>query len=100
MPIALLLLIPLAASGLTAITRGRRAMELIHVLSAVGGFAAAVLLAADVLARGESSHWSGFLFADSLSALVVLLTAFTYLACACYSIGYFQNDDVVMLRNY
>jgi hydrogenase-4 component F len=100
MPIALLLLIPLAASGLTAITAGRRAMDLIHVLSAVGGFAAAILLAAEVLSRGEASAWNGFLFADSLSALVVLLTAFAYLACACYSIGYFRNDDVGKLRKY
>jgi len=100
MPIALLLLIPLAASGLTAMTRGRRAMELIHILSAVGGFVAAILLAAKVLDRGESSYWNGFLFADALSALVVLLTAFTYLACASYSMGYFRNDDVVKLRKY
>src|SRR5437764_1376061 len=100
MTIPLLLLIPLAASGLTAIAKGRRAMETIHVASALGAFASAILLAAEVLSRGESSNWSGFLFADSLSALVALLTAFAYLACACYSISYFRMDDVVKVRKY
>jgi hydrogenase-4 component F len=93
MMFALLLLIPLAASGLTALSKGRRAMETIHLLSALGGFASAILLAADVLARGEASSWNGFLFADPLSALVVVLTAFVYLACAPYAIGYFRADE-------
>lgn len=93
MTFALLLLIPLAASGLTAISRERRAMEAIHLLSALGGFAAAVLLAGEVLSRGTTSCWSGFLYADSLSALVVLLGSFVYLACAPYAIGYFRTDE-------
>ena len=68
-------------------------MEAIHLLSAAAGFSAAVLLAAEVVTRGESSYWSGFLFADSLSALVTLLIAFVYMACAPYSIGYFRGDE-------
>ncbi|MCX6620859.1 MAG: hydrogenase 4 subunit F [Acidobacteria bacterium] len=92
MTIPLLLLLPLAASGITALARSRSAMETIHLLSALAGFASALLLAAEVLARGEVSCWNGFLFADALSALVVLLTAFVYLACAPYAIGYFRSD--------
>ena len=68
-------------------------MESIHLLSALAAFGTAILLAAEVLERGESSSWSGYLYADSLSALVVLLTAFVYLACAPYSIGYLRTDE-------
>ena len=93
MTIPLLLLIPLAASGLTALAKGRRAMEIIHLLSAVAAFGLAIRLAAEVLATGQSSAWSGYLFADPLSALVLLLTAFVYLVCAPYSIGYLRADE-------
>lgn len=93
MTIPLLLLIPLAASGLTAVARGRRVAEVIHLLSAVGGFAMAVVLAGEVLANGQASAWGGYLFADHLSALVVLLTAAVYLFCAPYSIGYLRSDE-------
>ena len=93
MTIAFLLLIPLAASVLTALAGTRRAMETIHLLSAVAAFAAALVLAASVVARGEISSWNGFLYADSLSALVLLLTAFVYLACAPYAVGYFRADE-------
>jgi hydrogenase-4 component F len=93
MSILLLLLIPLAASGWTALSKGRRAMEIIHLLSAVGGLVAAGLVVAEVLTRGSVSWGYGFLFADHLSALVVLLTAFVYAACAPYAIGYFRADE-------
>lgn len=93
MTIPLLLLIPLTASGLTAFAKDRRTMEIIHLSSALGGFAAAVLLAAQVLLRGQASFWNGYLFADHLSALVALLIAFVYLACAPYSIGYHRADE-------
>ncbi|HEU0138724.1 MAG TPA: proton-conducting transporter membrane subunit [Bryobacteraceae bacterium] len=93
MTIPILLLIPLVASGLTALAKSRRQMEILHLLSAAGGFAAAVFLAAEVLARGEVHAWNGFVFADHLGALVVLLTAFVYLACAPYAVGYFRTDE-------
>ena len=93
MAIPLLLLIPLTASGLTALVKGRRAMEIIHLLSALGGFAAAVMLVAEVLLNGQASFWNGNLFADPLSALVALLIAFVYLACAPYAIGYHRTDE-------
>lgn len=92
MMFALLLLIPVAASGATLLAKGSRAMEILHLVSALAVFAAAIQLAVGVLARGEVSVWNGFLFADPLSALVVLLTAFVYLVCAPYAIGYFRSD--------
>jgi hydrogenase-4 component F len=93
MTIILLLLIPVAASGITVLVKSRRAMETIHLVSAAAIFVSAILLAAEVLARGEASWGNGFLFADHLSALVALLTAFVYLVCAPYAIGYFREDE-------
>jgi hydrogenase-4 component F len=93
MTLLILLLIPLAASAATALVKTRRMMEAIHLISAVAGFAVAVLIAAGVLASGEVSYWDRFLFADSLSALVTLLTAFVYLVNAPYTIGYFRADE-------
>jgi hydrogenase-4 component F len=93
MTILLLLAILPIASALTAILPGRRHREAVYLLSAAGAFAAAVWLAADVLHSGAISLWSGFLYADSLSALVLLLTAFVYLIAAPYAIGYLRHDD-------
>jgi hydrogenase-4 component F len=88
-----ILSIPLVAGGMSFAARKRRAMEAINL----GGFAAlflmAAALAAQVLRVGTVSLWSGFLAADSLSALVVLLTAFVALACSVYAVGYFREDE-------
>ena len=92
MVILLLLAIPLLASAATALLRGTRAMEAVHVASAAGALAAAVWLAAGVLRDGAVSCWNGFLYADSLSALVALLTAFVYCAAAPYAVGYFRRE--------
>jgi hydrogenase-4 component F len=93
MLILLLLSIPLLACGLTALVRNRRSMEAIHLASAVVSFGAAVLLAGEVLRQGTVSLFNGFLFADSLSALAALLTAFATLACAPYAIGYLRREE-------
>ena len=87
-----LLLIPLLASVLTVLLRSRQAMEAVHLLSAAGAFLAAVLLAAQVLSEGPVAWGGEFLYADSLSALIVVLTAFVYLVSAPYAIGYFRRD--------
>ena len=50
-------------------------------------------LAFQVLRRGTVSLWNGFLYADALSALVVLLSAFVAFACSIYAIGYFRQDE-------
>ena len=93
MMILLLLSIPLLACGLTAIVRSRRWMEAIHLASAAGSMVAAVLLAGQVLRQGTVSLGNGFLYADQLSALAALLTAFVSLACAPYAIGYLRRDE-------
>jgi hydrogenase-4 component F len=93
MTIIILLLIPLLTCGLTVVMRTRQWMEAIHLASATGSFAAAIFLAWEVLRQGTVSWGNGFLYADHLSALVAVLTAFVYLACAPYSIGYLRHDE-------
>ena len=45
------------------------------------------------MARFQSvSAFDGFLYADALSALVVVLTAFVSFVCAIYAVGYFRTD--------
>jgi hydrogenase-4 component F len=92
MTIVVLLLIPLLASAISALLRSPRRMEGVYLVSAAGMLVAAVRLAADVLSRGTASWSKEFLYADSLSALVVLLTAFVYFVSAPYAVGYLRRD--------
>jgi hydrogenase-4 component F len=88
-----LLLIPLLASGISVMLRNVRWMEFVHLLSAVAAFGAAIWLATGVLSAGTVTLFGGSLYVDHLSALVVALTAFVYLAAAPYAVGYLRLDD-------
>ena len=68
-------------------------MEGINLGAAIVTLMLAVVLAGFVLQSGSVSAWDGILYADALSALVVLLVSFVYLACAVYAIGYFRDDE-------
>jgi hydrogenase-4 component F len=87
------LTVPLVAGGLSFAARKRPAMEAINLGAFTVLFFLAVALVARVLRTGSLSAWSGFLYADSLSALVVLLTAFVSLICSVYAVGYFRDDE-------
>jgi hydrogenase-4 component F len=88
-----ILAVPVAAGALAFRARSRRAMEAINLIGFGALLLLAVALAAEVLRTGSVSIWNGFLAADSLSALVVLLTAFVALACSIYAVGYFRDDE-------
>ena len=93
MTILVLLSILPVASAVTAVLRHPRRMEMVYLLSAAVSFVAAVWLAAAVLRQGSISWGDGFLYADSLSALVVLLTGFVYLVNAPYAVGYLRRES-------
>ncbi len=93
MLIILLLLIPIAAAAASFLVRRRAAMEAVNLAGAVAVFLVAIALAGQVLAAGAIYLWNGFFFADSLSALVILLTASVSLVCSTYSIGYLRDDQ-------
>src|SRR5712691_123875 len=88
-----ILAVPLAAGGLSFAARKRPAMEAINLGAFTVLFFLTVALVVRVLQMGSISAWNGFLRADSLSALVVLLTAFVALICSVYAVGYFRDDE-------
>ena len=93
MILLLILAVPLVAGAMSLAVNRRAAMEKINLSAFALVLALAGILVARVLRDGSVSVWSGFLAADSLSALVVLLTAVVALACSVYAIGYFRDDE-------
>jgi hydrogenase-4 component F len=88
-----LLIVPLAAGPLAFFLPRRRVMEMINLAAFAILLAMAVGLVAQVLRSGSVSLWNGFFYADALSALVVLLSAFVALACSIYAVGYFRHEE-------
>ena len=88
-----LLIVPLAAGPLAFLLRERRAMESINLVAFATLFGMATVLVAQVLRGGSVSLWNGFFYADALSALVVLLSAFVALVCSIYAVGYFRDEE-------
>jgi hydrogenase-4 component F len=88
-----LLIVPLMAGLLAFLLRRRSIMEAVNVTGFAILFALAVVLCARVLREGSISLWKGFFYADALSALVVLLSAFVALVCSIYAVGYFRQDE-------
>ncbi|HEX7598388.1 MAG TPA: proton-conducting transporter membrane subunit, partial [Polyangia bacterium] len=93
MTLALLLAIPLAACALSAVSRKRALLEAVNVAAFALTFLLALAVASEVLRSGPISLWDGFLYADALSALVILLNATVALACSVYSVGYLREDE-------
>jgi hydrogenase-4 component F len=69
-------------------------MEVINLAAFAILLSLAVVLVAQVLRSGPVSLWDRFLYADALSALVVLLSAFVSLACSIYAVGYFRHEQL------
>jgi hydrogenase-4 component F len=92
MTLILLLLIPACAALLCLVTHSRESWERLNLLAFAALVPLALKIAADVLTQGTVSALDGFLRADALSALVIVITTFVALACAIYSIGYFRSD--------
>lgn len=93
MILVLLLAVPLAGSAIAVLSRRRFVQEISNVAAFALVLILAIALAFHVLAAGSVSMWDGFLYADSLSALVVLLSAAVALVCSVYAIGYFREDE-------
>jgi hydrogenase-4 component F len=88
-----LLIVPLAAGPLAFFLRRRRMMEVVNLVAFAILLGLAALLVAQVLRSGPVSLWDGFFYADALSALVVLLSAFVSLVCSIYAVGYFRHEE-------
>ena len=88
-----LLLVPLAAAVFSYFAIKRAAMEAINLAGFAVIFVTAFVLGGRVLNHGPESLWDGFLYADHLSALVILLTASMALVCSVYAVGYIREDE-------
>src|SRR6266496_1967398 len=88
-----LLVIPLIAGPVAFVVRRRRAIEMVNLAAFAVELSLALALGARVLRSGPVSVWNGFFYADALSALTVLLSAFVALICSVYAIGYFRQDE-------
>lgn len=88
-----LLFIPLAAGPLAFFLRKRRMMEVVNVTAFAILLGLAAVLVGQILRRGPVSALNGFLYADALSGLVVLISMFAALACSVYAVGYFRHEE-------
>jgi hydrogenase-4 component F len=95
MILLILLLCPAATGVLSFFSPRRSIMEAINLAGFAATFVAALALAAQVLRTGAVSLWDGFLYADHLSALVILLTASVALLCSAYAVGYLRDDEEI-----
>ncbi len=93
MILLILLLVPAATVVASLLARRRALMEAVNLAGFAATFALAIVLAAQVLSGGPVSLFDGFLYADHLSALVILLTASVALLCSGYAIGYLRDDE-------
>ena len=92
MTLVLLLLAPLVEAAVCGLLFSRQWMERVSVVSAAINLILAVMLVRTVARFQSVSAFDGFLYADALSALVVVLTAFVAFVCAIYAVGYFRTD--------
>jgi hydrogenase-4 component F len=92
MILASLLLIPLAAGGLIAVTPRRALMELLHALAAIATLSAGAAIAVDVW-NGAVLTAAGDLFRiDALSALMVAIITLLGAIAALYAVGYIRAE--------
>jgi hydrogenase-4 component F len=106
MLLPLIILVPLTAGLLCLVVRSRTASEWLNLLAFIIVAALATTLATDIVKHGTVTALNGFLRADALSALTILLISFVALGCGIYAIGYFRQDErvgrvtAVQLRHY
>src|SRR2546426_10488012 len=98
MVLTLLLLVPLLAGLLCLAIPGRVWWERLNLMAFVIVAGLALVLGLDIAHQSMSARLgrvtalAGFLQADALSALVVVLIAFVALVWSIYVVGYFRRD--------
>jgi hydrogenase-4 component F len=92
MVLVLLILTPLLASALCWTVPQPRWLEGISLLSAALSLAWAGLATAGLIGEGHLEGLRGWLYADALSGVTVLVIAFVGFTAVLYSIGYLRED--------
>lgn len=92
MALTLLLITPLVASALCWAVARQRWLEGVSLVAAALSLVWAGLVAAGLLQAGHLEALGGWLYADALSGVIILIIAFVGLTAALYSIGYLRED--------
>lgn len=87
-----LLLIPLAAAGLIALTRRRALMEFLHTLAGIATLATAAALVAQVWNGAVISAVDDLFRVDALSALMVAIISLLGVIGSLYAVGYIRAE--------
>jgi len=87
-----ILLVPLCAGLLCLLARSRRVMEWLNVLAFAVVTALGVCLLPRILEHSVVTEWKEFLYADALSAWMVLLISIVSLGASLYAGRYFRRD--------
>jgi hydrogenase-4 component F len=90
-----ILLVPFVAGLLCLLVRSQRVMEWLNVLAFAIALALGIRLLPQVLAHGVVTEWKQFLYADALSAWMVLLISVVSLGASLYAGRYFRRDLAV-----
>ncbi|HEY1388082.1 MAG TPA: hydrogenase 4 subunit F [Ktedonobacterales bacterium] len=90
--LTLILLAPLVGAVVSFLAPTRWIAELAALGGTVVAVVAVVGASAEIVANGPTSALGGWIYADALSALTALVTAFISAVAALYSIGYLRVD--------
>lgn len=98
MTLLLLLVIPFLAGLICLIAPQRRVMDTVTVISAAALLVAGVTVAIQVLNGGSVSIFDRFFYADSLSAVVILVIVIVGFTTSIFSTGYmrYQREEAVL----
>ena len=92
MSLTAIILTPAGAALACLLVRSRRAMELLNIAAFAITLVLGLRLLGAVLAQRQITEWDQFLYADALSAWMVLLIAAVSLGTSLYAGRYFQRD--------
>jgi hydrogenase-4 component F len=92
MLLVFILLTPLLACGICLLAPHRRWMELTTIIAMALVFLLILLVTREVLLVGHSGERTGWLYADALSAVTLLVIAFVSFTAALASVGYLRED--------
>ncbi|MBU6401525.1 MAG: hydrogenase 4 subunit F [Verrucomicrobia bacterium] len=92
MLLTVLLFTPALAGLLGLFVRPRALLEALNLAAFTTTLALGVALLHRVLAQGVVTEWHEFLYADALSAWMVLLISIVSLGASFYAVGYFRRD--------
>src|ERR1039458_8795792 len=87
-----ILIAPVAAGLANLLPMPRRVMSSLNALAFGATLVFGILLVRQVLALGVVSEWNEFLFADALSAWMVLLISMVSLSASLYAGRYFDRE--------